>query len=308
MAKSNRKPTPKRKPAHKPAHKPAPELAALARPSTTDLLEGVGPVRWGDTEARLTREQGLTRSSMSGWRLLPRPWVTSSGDPLVIELKFHAGSGRIEALRATWYGDEEGAFDAWFTGEAPRRFETLLASMGCALTGHQRFQCDPAKAGEVATLGEGDGDVYRGPGDVAVHTWLNFDPPEFVLSFEPPAPSLDDATVARAIAVAAAAARAAEPSPDPLVEDALARFAGPPDATWGAAAEAMAERARLDATASCALARAVGEALALRVTRDPGRRAAGLDATRDAIRTVFIRCGESYDEADARSRTLLPMV
>lgn len=196
MARSKSRSASKRK--RKPVRAAAPE--APTRPDARDLVEGVGPVRWNDTEAQLTRELGLIRSSMVGYRLVPRPWVLSSGEPMVIELRFHAGSGRIEELRAAWHGDDDCNFDAWFAGDAPRHFEALLTAMGCTLTGHQRFQCDPAKAGEIATLGEGDGDVYRGPGDVVVHTWLNFDPPEFVLTFAPPASSVDDVTDPDALA------------------------------------------------------------------------------------------------------------
>ena len=184
--------TPRRtKKAPAPKRKPAPPPAA--RPSTTNLLEGFGPVRWADTVKELTRAQGLTRSSMVGWHELPQPWALPSGEPLVIELQFDKTTGRLLRIRASWHGDaEDGSFDAWQTGEAPRTFEALLDAMGCTLTGHLRYQCDPAKAGQMATLGEGDGDLYRGPGDVTVSTFLNYDPPEFSITFEPKAPDSAD--------------------------------------------------------------------------------------------------------------------
>lgn len=164
-----------------PAREPAPPRTP--RPGTTNLLEGFGPVRWSDTAAELTRTQGLTRSSLVGWHALPEPWALSTGEPWMIEVQFH-DSGRLLRLRATWSGDEDGSFVAWESGEAPRVFEALLASMGCTLTGPRRFQSDPARAGQLATLAEGDGDDYQGPGDVGVSTFLNYDPPEFVLTFE----------------------------------------------------------------------------------------------------------------------------
>lgn len=277
------------------------------REATTDLRVGFGPVRWIDTEATLTRTVGLTRSSMSGWKEIPAGWSLREGYLLAMELRFHADSGRLLTLQATWRGDDEGNFDAWFSGDAPRVFEDLLASMGCRVVGHGRAQSDPAKLGQIGTLGEGDGDVYEGPAGLTVTTFLNFDPPEFVLTFTPPLPSLDEATIARALDDARAAVERAGEPVDHHVAAALARLTSPdiPD-DLDASAVAMDEYARRDTTAVCALARAVASALRLRARRDTQVRGALVDAMRRDLCDVFVRCGDDLTDATARAASHLP--
>lgn len=295
------------------AKKPAAKKTAAKAPSptrarevTTDLRVGFGPVRWVDTEATLTRATGLTRSSMSGWKEIPTGWSLRDGYLFAMELRFHADSGRLLSLQATWRGDDEGNFDAWFTGDAPRVFEDLLASTGCRVVGHGRAQSDPAKLGQIGTLGEGDGDVYEGPAGLTVTTFLNFDPPEFALTFTPPRPSLDEATIARALDDARAAVERAGDVVDTHLAAALARATSPDVADLDAPAVAMDEYARRDTSAVCALARATACALRLRAPRDTQVRGALVDAMRADLRDVFVRCGDDLVDATARATSLLP--